>query len=305
MASCFIIMPLTTPEALVPAYGQDSDHFIHVLKHLFVPAVTRAEFTPILPIAQGADVIHAEIVKNLETADLVLCDISSLNPNVFFELGCRTALNKPVCYVMDDLTRGIPFDTGIINHHTYGHTLAPWTLDSEIEHLADHVRISAKRSAGKNMLWQYFGLRSVAHAAKSGDVDQDRLDYLVLQVEAIRKALDERTNTGGLMSFQSTPYEGEWTNANWLPANYQNTISFATPMHRDWDTVIKDSERDLEQISRLQKPDKIRLEPKHVRGIIEEHIRLLDELIGSEPNTERTTKARNLALQLRSILARQ
>jgi hypothetical protein len=40
------------------------------------------------------------------------------------------------------------------------------------------------------MLWQYFGLRSVARAAKTGDVGQDRLDYLVMQVEAIRKGLE-------------------------------------------------------------------------------------------------------------------
>jgi hypothetical protein len=80
----FIIMPVTTPEALVPVYGKDSDHFTHVLEHLFVPALKRADCDAIRPIAQGADVIHAEIIKSLESADLVLCDISSLNPDVFF-----------------------------------------------------------------------------------------------------------------------------------------------------------------------------------------------------------------------------
>src|SRR5262249_55396062 len=156
-----------------------------------------------------------------------LCDISSLNPNVFFELGCRTALNLPVCYVMDDLTRGIPFDTGIINHHTYSHTLAPWTLPTDIEQLADHVRASAKRGDGKNMLWQFFGLRSVAHAAKTGDVGRDRLEYLVLQVEAIRKSLEETPkNSTGFVSYDTTPYQATWSPMQpGFTANFQNGIN--------------------------------------------------------------------------------
>jgi len=43
--------------------------------------------------------IHAEIIRNIENADLVLCDMSCLNPNVFFEFGIRTSLNKPVSVV--------------------------------------------------------------------------------------------------------------------------------------------------------------------------------------------------------------
>src|SRR4051812_33051724 len=81
MPNCFIIMPLTTPDTYVNLYGNDKDHFIHVLDHLFKPAITKIEYTPIPPIAEGSDLIHAGIIKQLETADLVLCDISTLNAN--------------------------------------------------------------------------------------------------------------------------------------------------------------------------------------------------------------------------------
>ena len=87
MSKCFIIMPITTPEATVPRYGGDADHFEHVLDHLFVPAVERAGYEPIPPIAEGSDLIHARIITNLDEADLVLCDMSCLNPNVFLSLG--------------------------------------------------------------------------------------------------------------------------------------------------------------------------------------------------------------------------
>ena len=96
MSDCFIIMPITTPEHLVDQYKEDSDHFLHVLEHLFIPAVEKTGYTPVPPSATGSDLIQAEIISQLENADHVLCDISTLNPNVFFELGIRTAVEKPV-----------------------------------------------------------------------------------------------------------------------------------------------------------------------------------------------------------------
>lgn len=57
--------------------------------------------------------------------------MSLLNPNVFFELGIRTALNKPVCMVTDERTKKIPFDTNIISYHTYNSKLEPWNLENE------------------------------------------------------------------------------------------------------------------------------------------------------------------------------
>src|ERR1035441_5058521 len=104
---CFIIMPISTPADMLPLYSNDADHFKHVLERLFIPAVKKAGLEPIPPKSRGSDIIHAKIIKSLETAELVLCDISTLNPNVFFELGVRTALNNPVCYVKDDATARI------------------------------------------------------------------------------------------------------------------------------------------------------------------------------------------------------
>jgi hypothetical protein len=192
MANCFIVMPITTPETLVSAYGSDREHFHHVLEHLFVPAVEKAGLTAIRPLAQGADVIHAEIIKNIEQADVVLCDISSLNANVFFELGIRTALNKPVCVVKDELTNKIPFDTGIINHHTYASALAPWTLDKDVAALSAHLKSSVERSSGQNPLWRYFGITRPAELPDKPHNVSEQIDLLRLQIEGMNRKLDER-----------------------------------------------------------------------------------------------------------------
>ena len=103
--SCFMIMPITTPESLLDDYGNDPQHFEKVEKYLFVPAIERAGFTPISPKTEGSNLIQAKIIENLEKCDMVLCDMSILNPNVFFELGIRCAKEKPVTFVIDDITK--------------------------------------------------------------------------------------------------------------------------------------------------------------------------------------------------------
>jgi len=188
--TCFIIMPITTPESVINSYRDKADHFKHVLDCLFKPAFQKAGYKPIPPIAKGADLIHADIIKNLEASDIVLCDMSSLNPNVFFEFGIRTSLNKPVCVVKDELTKKVPFDTGIINHHEYQSSLEPWELEPEIRKLSDHIIASDKRSQNQNTLWKYFGLKSEAVPYQGEHGADAKIDYLTMQFDSLRNRLD-------------------------------------------------------------------------------------------------------------------
>jgi hypothetical protein len=63
-------------------------------------------------------VVNSEIIHDLEIADLVLCDISMWNANVFFERGIRVFIDRPVAMVRDSETQGMPFDTAMISCHT-------------------------------------------------------------------------------------------------------------------------------------------------------------------------------------------
>jgi hypothetical protein len=147
--------------------------------------------------------IPAEIVARLEKSELVLCDISSLNPNVFMELGIRTALNKPVAMVKDNLTVRIPFDTATIGHHTYDESLTPWTLASQITKLSEHIE-QVRNSGPENAMWKYFGMRLQA-GAPSADVGVDeRLDFIMQQLEEMG-ARDHDRLSSNLLSADTSP----------------------------------------------------------------------------------------------------
>lgn len=189
---CFIIMPISTPEFMLEKYRDGKDHFKHVLHCLFVPSVQKAGYQAIPPIAKGADLIHAEIVGNLETAEIVLCDMSCLNPNVFFEFGIRTSLNKPVCVVKDELAESIPFDTAILNYHEYKSSLEPWDLEGEINALSDHIVVSVERGKGENSLWKYFGLKTSAAPYEGEGGTDAKLDYIGMKLDSLSKQIGSR-----------------------------------------------------------------------------------------------------------------
>lgn len=170
-------MPITTPASFVNIYS-DSEHFAHVLQHLFIPAIENAGFEPISPKSTGSDLIHAEIINNLSSSELVLCDMSILNPNVFFEFGIRCALDKPVALVIDDKTEKIPFDTGIINFLTYQST-PTWNVGEEIKQLSKHIKDAYQKSNGRNALWKYFGVNQVGAFRPEAATVDDKLDFII------------------------------------------------------------------------------------------------------------------------------
>ena len=181
---CFIIMPITTPSELLPHYSNDPDHFHNVLNHIFIPAVKAAKMEPIPPSSEASEIIHADIISKLDSADLVLCDISSLNANVFFELGVRTALNKPVCLVKDDITTKIPFDTLPIHCETYRSALTVMDHDDDLKKISEHLLKTQKKSAGNNAMWKAFGISQIASSPEPSSIEE-KLDFLIDRSEAI------------------------------------------------------------------------------------------------------------------------
>jgi len=196
MSTCFVIMPITTPEGLIEEYQGDKNHFVHVYDHLFEPAIEFAELTPISPLAKGADIIQARIIKEIENADIVLCDMSTLNANVFFELGIRVALNKKICLVKDNKTKKIPFDTGIINCHTYDSSLTAWVQDDETDKLSTHIKDSLKAD-DQHSLWNLFSLGAQAELTSEENGLEAKIDYLSIQVAALRNKINEELQSPG------------------------------------------------------------------------------------------------------------
>ncbi|MCJ7481481.1 MAG: hypothetical protein MUO31_00795 [Thermodesulfovibrionales bacterium] len=187
--SCFIIMPVTTPPNLIEGYLNDDEHFKHVMDCLFSPAIVNAGFKPLNPISSGSSIIHADILKNLSEADLVLCDMSILNPNVFFEFGIRTALNKPVALVRDDKIPDLPFDTSPIHCYKYDSSLSPWLLEKQIDDLNNHIQETFNKSADYNPMWKIFGGGQAGDLKPGALTNNEQFDFLLEKMRNIESQL--------------------------------------------------------------------------------------------------------------------
>lgn len=105
---CFVIMPFSEPD------GCEECHFKKVYEQIFIPAISAAGFEPRrADDNHSSHFIHASMIKDLIEAPMAICDLSTKNPNVLYELGIRHAFNKPVVLVQEVGTERVFDITGI------------------------------------------------------------------------------------------------------------------------------------------------------------------------------------------------
>lgn len=111
--SCFVIMPIADCE------GYEKGHFAHVYNDIIKPAIEKTEFMAIrADEVKETNLIHLDILKKLIDAPIAVCDLSTRNPNVLFELGIRQAFDKPVVLIQEKGTPKI-FDIAPLRYLEY------------------------------------------------------------------------------------------------------------------------------------------------------------------------------------------
>ncbi len=109
---CGIIMPISSSD------GYSEQHWAEVYE-IIQDVVSEIGYSAsIVSFGDEAGIIHNRIVTNIAENPIVICDVSSKNPNVMFELGMRLAFDKPTIVIKDDLTN-YNFDTSPIEHLGY------------------------------------------------------------------------------------------------------------------------------------------------------------------------------------------
>ena len=114
---CFVMMPFTAPE------GYSSSHFDDVYTDIFAPAIEAAGMKPMrVDNDMSSTSILSRIINGVVTAPMALCDLSTKNPNVLYELGIRHAFKLPVVLVQEEGEKRI-FDVNDINTISYDKSL--------------------------------------------------------------------------------------------------------------------------------------------------------------------------------------
>nr|WP_203397963.1 hypothetical protein [Staphylococcus aureus] len=129
MKKCFVVCPIGADDSKERAQSDS------LLKYILEPVLKEFDFEIIrADKINSPNIITDDILKNLNESELVICDMSSHNPNVFYELGYRHAINK-TCITMVHKDESIPFD--LSQHRTIKYSKDIEDVEKAKKHLSE------------------------------------------------------------------------------------------------------------------------------------------------------------------------
>ena len=119
MGTCFVVMGFGIKTDYQSGRKLDLDKSY---QNLIKPAVLAAG----LQCIRADEIVHAGIIdvpmyEQLLTADVVVADVSTMNPNAFYELGVRHALRPFTTIIVSESELKFPFDVGHSAIRKYKH----------------------------------------------------------------------------------------------------------------------------------------------------------------------------------------
>ena len=143
---CFVIMPISDPE------GYKKGHFRYVYEDILIPAIEGAGFEAKRADDDGSSsMIQVNIIRDIIEAPMAVCDLSTRNPNVLFELGIRQAFDLPVVLVQEQGTQRI-FDINTINTIDYRKELRYREVMEDRKKIQDAISATRNNEKGINSI---------------------------------------------------------------------------------------------------------------------------------------------------------
>lgn len=179
---CGLIMPISKSQ------GLDPDHWLNI-KSIICEALADTDFdVRLVSESDDVGVIHKSIVQNIYKNDIVICDVSTHNANVMFELGLRLAFDKPTVIIKDDETP-FSFDTQVIEHIVYKRSLHYVDIVSFKKKLKDKVLVTLSLSQQPGFS-TFLGHFTINHVSKIEEKTVSVTDALVERIDQMQNTIN-------------------------------------------------------------------------------------------------------------------
>lgn len=198
---CGIVMPIA-------AMGDYSESHWLDIQNIIKEAVSLAGYEArLVSESVEATVIIRSIVQNVYSDEIVVCDVSGMNPNVMFELGMRLAFDKPVVIIKDDATR-FSFDISTIEHLEYPKSLRYQSIQNFKIKLSEKIKgtLKASKDEGYRSFLSNFGSFTVANLKDTTLNESEALETILNKLDKFDTRLldvERRKTTKELLSNRS------------------------------------------------------------------------------------------------------
>ncbi len=194
--SCFVIMPIADQK------GYDDGHFTLVYEDIIKPAIIAAGMEVEQARAdevKNSNLIHLDILRKVIESDIAICDMSSRNPNVFYELGMRQAFDKPTVLIRDEDTM-VPFDINGLRYVEYKKGMRHRHVVKAVEDLTSMLKATYEKKDDKSEVNSLIRLMDLTAAKvqhveltedeKSSKLIEIKLASLTDMVEQLGRKID-------------------------------------------------------------------------------------------------------------------
>jgi hypothetical protein len=206
---CFIIMPISDTD------GYPQGHFKHVYDNIVVPSCAKAGFQAIrADDVKATNLIHLDILKKLIEAPIAICDLSSRNPNVLFELGIRQAFDKPVVLIQEAGTPKI-FDIAPLRYLEYSKEMKYHDVLKSQNELKDAIEATVAADADAGNVNSIVKLLALNNTAKIPDLTGNKeglaLGVVQAEIQEMRRLMEmslyERSRSSRRGSITAVEFE--------------------------------------------------------------------------------------------------
>jgi hypothetical protein len=162
---CFVIMPISSQS------GYEEGHFQLVYEDIIRPAIIAAGLSPFrADETKNTNLIQLDILRNVIESPIAICDMSSKNPNVFYELGMRQAFDLPTVLLRDNITEA-PFDVNGLRYVTYKKDMKHRDVVTAISALTIALKDTFDKRNDKSEINSLIRLMELANPAKLNQVE--------------------------------------------------------------------------------------------------------------------------------------
>ncbi|MEZ9015257.1 hypothetical protein AB6D76_23605 [Vibrio splendidus] len=187
--TCFVIMPISGQT------GYDSTHFTYVYEDIIKPAIELAGMVPVrADETVNTNLIQLDILRKVIESDIAICDMSSKNPNVFYELGVRQAFDKPTVLMIDDATDA-PFDVSSLRYVNYKKEMGYRDVKSAITRLKETLLETFEKKDDKSEINSLIRLMELTTPAQLSQMDISAEDRTSIQISELTAAVHNIQST--------------------------------------------------------------------------------------------------------------
>lgn len=187
--SCFVIMPISDCE------GYEKGHFGRVYEDIIKPSVEMSGYNSIrADEVKETNLIHLDILKKLLDAPIAVCDLSTRNPNVLFELGIRQAFDKPVVLIQEKGTPKI-FDITPLRYLEYSKEMKYHEVIDSQQRLKEAIEATQNAEGDAGSVNSIVKLLALNTSATIPNLDKSNkefitLDYIQSQMTDMRMMME-------------------------------------------------------------------------------------------------------------------